>query len=62
MLGGVTRPMLPHLTGVPHLHVNRLVVAQVFYHCVSECGVYRSKMFSFCVLLHAHVSVHKYSL
>ena len=23
MLGGVTRPMLPHLPGVPHLHVNR---------------------------------------
>ena len=25
MLGGVTRPMLPHLPGVPHLHVNRLL-------------------------------------
>ena len=23
MLGGVTRHMLPHLPGVPHLHVNR---------------------------------------
>ena len=25
MLGEVTRPMLPHLSGVPHLHVNRLL-------------------------------------
>ena len=24
MLGGATRHMLPHLPGVPHLHVNRL--------------------------------------
>ena len=23
MIGGVTRRMLPHLSGVPHLHVNR---------------------------------------
>ena len=23
MIGGVTRQMLPHLTGAPHLHVNR---------------------------------------
>ena len=23
MLGGVTRHMLPHLPGIPHLHVNR---------------------------------------
>ena len=23
MIGGVTRHMLPHLSGVPHLHVNR---------------------------------------
>ena len=23
MIGGVTRHMLPHLPGVPHLHVNR---------------------------------------
>ena len=23
MFGGVTRHMLPHLPGVPHLHVNR---------------------------------------
>ena len=23
MIGGVTRCMLPHLSGVPHLHVNR---------------------------------------
>ena len=25
MLGGVTRHMLPHLPGVPHLHVQRLL-------------------------------------
>ena len=24
-VGGVTRPMLPYLPGVPHLHVNRLL-------------------------------------
>ena len=23
MFGGVTRRMLPHLSGVPHLHINR---------------------------------------
>ena len=23
MIGGVTRHMLPHLCGIPHLHVNR---------------------------------------
>ena len=23
MIGGVTRRMLPHLSGVPHLHINR---------------------------------------
>ena len=23
MIGGVTQRMLPHLSGVPHLHVNR---------------------------------------
>ena len=23
MIGGVTRHILPHLPGVPHLHVNR---------------------------------------
>ena len=28
MLGGVTRPMLPHLPGVPHLHANRLLISQ----------------------------------
>ena len=26
MIGGVTRQMLPHLSGVPHLHVNRPLV------------------------------------
>ena len=24
MIGGVTRRMLPHLSGAPHLHVNSL--------------------------------------
>ena len=34
MLGGVTRHMLPHLPGVPHLHVNRPLVTrapEIFY-------------------------------
>ena len=26
MIGGVTRHMLPHLPGVPHLHVNRPLI------------------------------------
>ena len=26
MIGGLTRHMLPHLSGVPHLHVNRPLV------------------------------------
>ena len=29
MLGGVTRHMLPHLSGVPHLHVNRPSVTEL---------------------------------
>ena len=28
MLGGVTRPVLPHLPGVPHLHANRPLISQ----------------------------------
>ena len=28
MIGGVTRRMLPHLSGVPHLHVNRPLEGQ----------------------------------
>ena len=32
MIGGVTRPMLPHLPGVPHLHVNRLLFINGFSH------------------------------
>ena len=31
MLGGVTRHMLPHLTGVPHLHVNRPLICEAFF-------------------------------
>ena len=26
MLGGVSRHMLPHLPGIPHLHVNRPLI------------------------------------
>ena len=26
MIGGVTRHLLPHLSGVPHLHVNRPLI------------------------------------
>ena len=26
MIGGVTRRMLPHLSGVPHLHVNKPLI------------------------------------
>ena len=29
MLGGVTRHVLPHLPGVPHLHVNRPLVGAI---------------------------------
>ena len=31
MLGGVTRHMLPHLSGVPHLHVNRPLICLPFF-------------------------------
>ena len=29
MLGGVTRHVLPHLPGIPHLHVNRPLVGAI---------------------------------
>ena len=29
MTGGVTRHMLPHLFGIPHLHVNRPLVSRM---------------------------------
>ena len=29
MIGGVTHHMLPHLPGVPHLHVNRPYVGRL---------------------------------
>ena len=34
MLGGVTRHMLPHLSGVPHFHVNRPLETELYrlYH------------------------------
>ena len=32
MIGEVTRRMLPHLSGVPHLHVNRPLVQTIFIH------------------------------
>ena len=35
MMGGVTRHMLPHLPGVPHLHVKRPKHMKLFY----ELGV-----------------------
>ena len=35
MIGGVTRHMLPHLSGVPHLHVNRSLA-----RAKSEASVY----------------------
>ena len=31
MLGGVTRHILPHLSGVPHLHVNRPLICLPFF-------------------------------
>ena len=31
MLGGVTRHMLPHLPGVSHLQVSRLLESKVLY-------------------------------
>ena len=31
MIGGVTRRMLPHLSGVPHLHVNRLLNTSLYF-------------------------------
>ena len=34
MIGGVTRRMLPHLSGVPHLHVNRPLHVSVAFAVV----------------------------
>ena len=31
MLGGVTRHILPHLPGVPYLHVNRPLIDNRFF-------------------------------
>ena len=31
MIGGVTRHTLPHLSGVPHLHVNRPLEYETFH-------------------------------
>ena len=33
MIGGVTRRMLPHLYGVPHLHVKRPLFCFCFCFC-----------------------------
>ena len=35
MIGGVTRGMLPHLSGVPHLHVNRPLFKQLTFKLIS---------------------------
>lgn len=32
MIGGVTRRILPHLTGVHHFHVNRLALSSLSLH------------------------------
>ena len=34
MIGGVTHHILPHLPGVPHLHVNRPLRIEIGRHCV----------------------------
>ena len=31
MISGLTRHMLPHLSGVPHLHVNRPLICLPFF-------------------------------
>ena len=43
MLGGVTRHIVPHLPGVPHLHVNRLLVLQNSVVGVQNNGKERQK-------------------
>ena len=43
MIGGVTRRMLPHLSGVPHLHVNRPLVVQSGIVVVQNNGKERQK-------------------
>ena len=40
MIGGVTRHMLPHLSGVPHLHVNRPTVCSSSGSKKRLCTVY----------------------
>ena len=43
MVGGVTCQMLPHLTGVPHLHVNRPLALQNSVVVVQNNGKERQK-------------------
>ena len=38
MIGGVTRRMLPHLSGNPHLHVNRPVVGTASWVLIGTLG------------------------
>ena len=40
MIGGVTRQMLPHLSEVPHLHVNRPLVLSLQTNNQSECDAF----------------------
>ena len=39
MIGGVTRCILPHLSGVPHRHVNRPLVLSLWTNNESECDI-----------------------
>ena len=43
MIGGVTCHMLPHLSGVPHLHVNRPLALQNSVVVVKNNGKERQK-------------------
>ena len=36
MIGGVTRRTLTHLSGVPHLHVNRPLILHYYLHDFDE--------------------------
>ena len=54
MIGGVTRHMLPHLPGVPHLHVNRLLHVT---RCLKEMSYVFSFTFFFFTVAHFHLAL-----
>ena len=66
MIGGVTHTMLPHLSGVPHLHVNRLLDKRSpglnFRHVVEGMPEIQAKRFPLLDFHRFSLSIAKKSL